>query len=84
MLVENNDSNNIFSDSKNVLCIVDGDAYDDFQKAYNGETEIICSPVDDLEKYIYQNRTKLLPGKVSALKNPLILKKLQKNIGNGL
>jgi ABC-type multidrug transport system ATPase subunit len=62
MITKKNDSDRIFSDSKNVLCIVDGDAYPVLSQEYNGPTKISCSPVEDIEKYIYLNREALLPG----------------------
>lgn len=60
-IVEKNDSENIFTDSSKVLCIVDGDVFSGLLSSYTGSTRIICSPVEDLEKYIYSNRNSLLP-----------------------
>lgn len=60
-IVEKNDNAQIFSDSDDVLCIVDGDAHHRLTGAYSGPTRIVCSPVEDIEKYIYSNRNKLLP-----------------------
>lgn len=60
MIVEKNDSEQIFSNSKNVRCVVDGDVFDTLSASYVGPTHIIRSPVDDLEKYIYLNRDTLL------------------------
>jgi len=64
MLVEKNDNENLFSDSNNVLCIVDGDVYPKLSENYKGPTKIICSAVKDIEMYIYNNRKTLLPGKL--------------------
>jgi ABC-type multidrug transport system ATPase subunit len=61
MIVEKNDSAQIFSDSVNVLCIVDRDVYSLLTEAYEGPTKIICSIVDDIEMYVYLNRETLLP-----------------------
>ena len=61
MITEKNDIDKIFSESNNVLCIVDGDVHPKLSKEYKGPTQILCSPVEDIEKYIYQNRAKLLP-----------------------
>lgn len=60
-IVEKNDREQIFTDSRNILCIVDGDVYPSLSHAYNGQTRIIRSPVEDIEKYIYSNRSTLLP-----------------------
>lgn len=59
-IVEKNDSDEIFSNSSNVLCIVDGDKCDEMKQSYSGETRIVCSPMEDIEKYIYTNRSNLL------------------------
>ncbi|MGZ3814694.1 MAG: AAA family ATPase [Mucilaginibacter sp.] len=56
MIIEKNDRDKIFSNSSNVLAIVDGDIYPLLAKKYNGLTEIYCSPVEDIEKFIYSNR----------------------------
>lgn len=61
MLVEKNDVLTIFSESKNVRCIMDGDAHPDFAQKYCGPTQVICSPFEDIEKYIFLNRDTLLP-----------------------
>lgn len=61
MIIEKNDTDKIFSDSANVLAIVDGDVYPSLVREYKGDTEIFCSPVEDIEKYIYFNRERLLP-----------------------
>jgi hypothetical protein len=60
-IVEKNDRDQIFSDHSNVLCIVDGDVFASLTRGYTGPTQIICSPVEDIEKYIYLNRSTLLP-----------------------
>ena len=52
------------TDSNNVVCIVDGDVHQGLtggNSRYKGSTQIICSPVEDIEKYIYHNRDCLLP-----------------------
>jgi hypothetical protein len=60
MIVEKNDRYKIFSDSSNVLAIVDGDTYPSLVQEYNGSTEIYRSPVEDIEMFIYLNRDALL------------------------
>lgn len=60
-IVEKNDSEKIFTDSSNVLCIVDGDVFPLLSTSYTGPTRITSSPVEDLEMYIYLNRITLLP-----------------------
>lgn len=60
-ILEKNDSDSIFSDSVNVKCVVDADSFEYISKKYAGRTEIIPSPVMDIEKYIYLNRRALLP-----------------------
>lgn len=61
MIIEKNDRDDIFTNSKNVLCIVDGDVYSKLNNQYVGPTKTACSPVDDIEKYAYLNRDKLFP-----------------------
>ena len=61
MILEKNDSDHIFSDSTNVMAVVDKDVFGGLCKDYSGETKIFCSPVDDLEKYIFEHRETLLP-----------------------
>ncbi|WP_252176982.1 AAA family ATPase [Endozoicomonas sp. 4G] len=61
MIVEKNDSDKIFSDSKNVLAVVDRDVFSEVCKGYSGESKILYSPVQDLELFIYENRDKLFP-----------------------
>ncbi|MCG7910863.1 MAG: AAA family ATPase, partial [Candidatus Thiodiazotropha taylori] len=56
MIIEKNDAQQIFADSDKVLCIVDGDVYPDLETEYTGPTEVLCTNVDDLEKYLYLNR----------------------------
>ncbi len=58
MITEKNDSAKIFSESENVMCVIDGDASSKFN-TYTGTTKIICSPVQDIEKYIYCYRKNL-------------------------
>lgn len=60
-IVEKNDSDQIFSDSSDVLCIVDGDVFPTLTESYAGPTRVISSPVQDLESYIYLNRETILP-----------------------
>lgn len=60
-IVEKNDRDKIFSDSRNVMAIVDGDTYQELIQGYNGKTKLLCSPVNDIEMYIYNNRNFLLP-----------------------
>lgn len=60
-IVEKNDRDKIFTDSSNVLCIVDGDVFTSLSGAYAGPTRIIRSPVQDIERYIHSNRNTLLP-----------------------
>ena len=61
MLIEKNDRDNIFTDSQNVMAIADKDVIAELRKEYEGATEIFCSPVEDLELYIFENRSTLLP-----------------------
>jgi predicted ATPase len=60
MIVEKNDAQQIFADSDKVLCIVDGDVYPGLTADYKGPTEVNCTHVDDLEKYLYLNRNTLI------------------------
>lgn len=60
MIVDKNDAIEIFTNSDNVLCIVDGDVFPDLVDEYEGPTKILSTPVDDLESYIYLNRQVLL------------------------
>jgi ABC-type multidrug transport system ATPase subunit len=66
LIVEKNDRCKIFSDSSNVLAILDGDAYDLLDSEYTGATKIYQSPVEDIELFIYKNRGTLL----SDIENP--------------
>jgi predicted ATPase len=60
LIVEKNDAQQLFTNPDKVLCIVDGDVFPDLKKKYEGPTKILCSPVDDLESYMYLNRNLLL------------------------
>ena len=60
-IVEKNDRDQIFTDHSNVLCIVDGDVFSSLKSDYKGPTQIICSPVEDIEMYICSKRSTLLP-----------------------
>jgi len=60
-LVEKNDRDQIFSDPSNLLCMVDGDVHESLSRSYSGQTRIIRSPVEDIERYVYSNRQALLP-----------------------
>lgn len=60
LLVEKNDSEQIFAQSSDILCVVDGDVINHIR--YGGPTKIISSNIDDLEVYIYTNRDKLFNG----------------------
>jgi len=60
LIIEKNDTENIFTDFSNVIGIVDGDAYTNISQEYRGPTQILCSPVEDIEKYILLNRESLL------------------------
>ncbi|WP_369158195.1 AAA family ATPase [Candidatus Thiodiazotropha sp. LNASS1] len=60
MIVEKNDDRKIFADSNKVLCVVDGDVFPELQDSYNGPTRVVCTPVDDLQSYLYLNREALL------------------------
>jgi len=60
LIIEKNDTEEIFTDYSNVIGIVDGDAHSEISKKYNGPTKILCSPVEDIEKYIFLNRGTLL------------------------
>ncbi|MFK5915568.1 MAG: AAA family ATPase [Woeseiaceae bacterium] len=61
LIIEKNDCEKIFTDSSNVIGVVDGDAYPKISQEYSGGTRILCSPVDDIEKFIFLNRESLLP-----------------------
>lgn len=60
-ILEKNDRVKIFSESNNVLCIVDGDVFQGLKSRYSGMTKIISSPVADIEQFIYENRTRFTP-----------------------
>lgn len=60
MIVDKNDVQQIFTESDNVLCIVDRDVFPGLIEEYEGPTRILSTPVDDLESYIYINRDVLL------------------------
>ncbi|MFC6635757.1 AAA family ATPase [Microbulbifer taiwanensis] len=60
-LVEKNDRDQIFLSSENVICIVDGDVFPQLRADYDGPTLILCSPVNDIEVYIFDNRDSVLP-----------------------
>lgn len=60
LIIEKNDTEKIFTDSSNVIGIVDGDAYPEISQNYNGQTKILRSSVEDIEKYIFLNREALL------------------------
>lgn len=60
LIIEKNDTEKIFTDFSNVIGIVDGDAYPDISVNYSGPTKILCSSVEDIEKYIFLNRETLL------------------------
>ncbi len=60
LIIEKNDTEKIFTAFSNVIGIVDGDAYSEISQTYNGPTKILCSPVEDIEKYIFLNREALL------------------------
>ncbi|MCF6194956.1 MAG: ATP-binding protein, partial [Kangiellaceae bacterium] len=62
LIIEKNDTESFFADSSNVIGIVDGDVYQDISNKYSGPTKIFCSPVEDIEKYIYLNRESILAG----------------------
>ncbi|CDQ10804.1 conserved protein of unknown function [Acidithiobacillus ferrivorans] len=61
LLVKKNDSEQIFAPHNNVLCVVDGDAFQKISASYSGPTRIISSNIDDLELYIYLHRDLLFP-----------------------
>ncbi|WP_078120501.1 AAA family ATPase [Thiosocius teredinicola] len=60
MIVEKNDDQQIFANSDKALCIVDGDVYPDLEAEYKGPTKVLCTHIDDLEKYLYLNREMLI------------------------
>lgn len=60
-ILEKNDSNQIFTSSEKIRCIVDGDVFEKITNSYSGPTKIIPSPVVDIEAFIYSNRNTLLP-----------------------
>lgn len=60
MIMEKNDDQQIFANSDKVLCIVDGDVYSALEADYEGPTKVLCTHVDDLEKYLYLNRETLI------------------------
>jgi energy-coupling factor transporter ATP-binding protein EcfA2 len=61
MIIRKNDVTHIFSKPENVQCIVDADSLEELHRIYGGPTEILASPVSDIERYIYQNRESILP-----------------------
>jgi len=60
MIIKKNDTNEIFIEPEKVLCIVDGDVFSKINDNYRGPTKIIRSPADDLQTYLYTNRSTLL------------------------
>ncbi|MCG8054036.1 MAG: hypothetical protein JAZ15_22890 [Candidatus Thiodiazotropha endolucinida] len=60
MIVDKNDTQQIFTSSDKVLCVVDGDVFLGLKQKYDGPTRILSTPVDDLESYLYLNRNVLL------------------------
>ncbi len=60
-ILHNNDKSEIFSTAKNVMCLVDGDVFSILRKDYQGKSTIMRSPVNDIEVYIYSNRSTFFP-----------------------
>lgn len=60
-LVEKNDSECVFSSPENVIAISDADVFSQLTKGYSGRSDLFCSPIEDLELYIFKNRDSLLP-----------------------
>ncbi|WP_416397397.1 AAA family ATPase [Allohahella sp. A8] len=61
MIVEKNDRSPVFSESANVLCVVDKDSKEIFARDYCGPTQVSFSPVSDIERYIFTKRAGLFP-----------------------
>ncbi len=59
-LVEKNDHDHIFTAPQNVMAISDKDVISELRRGYNGATIIFCSPVEDLELFMFKNRATLL------------------------
>ncbi|RLA43538.1 MAG: hypothetical protein DRR42_21600 [Gammaproteobacteria bacterium] len=53
-----NDSNQIFGPSKDLIIFIDNDIAE--QLKYKGESKVLCSPVADIELYVWENRERLL------------------------
>lgn len=60
MLVEKNDHEQIFTKPENIMAIADSDVISVLRKGYNGGARIFCSPVEDLELFIFNHRGTLL------------------------
>ncbi len=61
MLLERNDQDQIFSLSKNVIAVADGDVFSELERTYKGPTKLFKSPVKDLELCIFNHRGNILP-----------------------
>jgi len=59
-LLKKNDTDGIFSSPCNVLCIVDDDVFSALD--YHGESSTLTTGIEDIEKFVFQNRHLLLPG----------------------
>lgn len=60
-LAEKNDEIALFGDPRCVACVMDGDTHEEFVNSYNGAAQVIRSPFEDIEKYVFLNRDELLP-----------------------
>ena len=53
-----NDSNHIFGDPDSLLIFIDRDISGSLK--YKGRSKVVCSPVDDIELFVWENRDRLL------------------------
>ncbi|MEM5499405.1 AAA family ATPase [Paraglaciecola mesophila] len=60
MLVEKNDHEQIFTTPENIMAIADRDVISELSTGYDGGAKIFCSPVEDLELFIFNHRDTLL------------------------
>lgn len=58
-MARKNDSDEIFGATEQVMVVVDKDIFD--QIRYRGNSEVYCSPVNDIELFIWENKERLLP-----------------------
>lgn len=58
-MAKKNDSDEIFASPHAVIIVVDRDIFNKIN--YDGESEVLSSPVDDIELYIWRNKDDLIP-----------------------